>query len=208
MPEIRKYKKRFNSEINCASLWGVNLLIGTNNGLILLDRSGQGQVYPLIANRKFQQIDVLENNNLVLSISGKKNKLRCYYLSWLKSKFLNTQPSKQDAAERQGYISVGDLEGCASYKLVKFERIKFLVVAMRNGVDVFAWAPKPYNRFMLYKTFQNLVHRPLIVDLTVEDGTRLKWTFIQLFYHHEFSLKMKDRSESNMLLRYYLHRQN
>ncbi|CBY12116.1 unnamed protein product, partial [Oikopleura dioica] len=165
-------------------------------------------VYPLIANRKFQQIDVLENNNLVLSISGKKNKLRCYYLSWLKSKFLNTQPSKQDAAERQGYISVGDLEGCASYKLVKFERIKFLVVAMRNGVDVFAWAPKPYNRFMLYKTFQNLVHRPLIVDLTVEDGTRLKWTFIQLFYHHEFSLKMKDRSESNMLLRYYLHRQN
>ncbi|CBY14843.1 unnamed protein product [Oikopleura dioica] len=177
MPEIRKYKKRFNSEINCASLWGVNLLIGTNNGLLLLDRSGQGQVYPLIANRKFQQIDVLENNNLVLSISGKKNKLRCYYLSWLKSKFLNTQPSKQDAAERQGYISVGDLEGCASYKLVKFERIKFLVVAMRNGVDVFAWAPKPYNRFMLYKTFQNLVHRPLIVDLTVEDGTRLKLLF-------------------------------
>ena len=47
---------------------------------------------------------------------------------------------------------------------------------MRNGVDVFAWAPKPYNRFMLYKTFQNLVHRPLIVDLTVEDGTRLKCT--------------------------------
>ena len=44
MPEIRKYKKRFNSEINCASLWGVNLLIGTNNGLLLLDRSGQGAV--------------------------------------------------------------------------------------------------------------------------------------------------------------------
>ena len=41
MPEIRKYKKRFNSEINCASLWGVNLLIGTNGGLLLLDRSGQ-----------------------------------------------------------------------------------------------------------------------------------------------------------------------
>ena len=27
-PEIRKYKKRFNSEILCAALWGVNLLIG------------------------------------------------------------------------------------------------------------------------------------------------------------------------------------
>ena len=39
----RKYKKRFNSEILCAALWGVNLLIGTENGLMLLDRSGQGE---------------------------------------------------------------------------------------------------------------------------------------------------------------------
>ena len=29
MPEIRKYKKNFKSDINSASLWGVNLLIGT-----------------------------------------------------------------------------------------------------------------------------------------------------------------------------------
>jgi len=174
MPEIRKYKKRFNSEINCASLWGVNLLIGTNNGLLLLDRSGQGQAYSLIQNRKFQQIDVLENLNLVLSISGKKNKLRVYYLSWLKSKFLNEKTTKLDEAQRQGYTAIGDLEGCTCYKLVKFERIKFLVVAVRNGIDIFAWAPKPYARFMLYKRFEALVHRPMIVDLTVEEGTKLK----------------------------------
>jgi TRAF2 and NCK interacting kinase len=47
-PEIRKYKKRFNSEILCAALWGVNLLIGTENGLMLLDRSGQGKVSVLL----------------------------------------------------------------------------------------------------------------------------------------------------------------
>jgi hypothetical protein len=41
---FRKYKKRFNSEILCAALWGVNLLIGTENGLMLLDRSGQGKL--------------------------------------------------------------------------------------------------------------------------------------------------------------------
>merc|ERR1719422_2146290 len=52
-PEIRKYKKRFNSEILCAALWGVNLLIGTENGLMLLDRSGQGKVYQLINRRRF-----------------------------------------------------------------------------------------------------------------------------------------------------------
>ena len=48
------------------------------------------------------------------------------------------------------------------------------MVALRNAVEIFAWAPKPYNRFMLYKSFQNLAHRPLVVDLTVEDGTKLK----------------------------------
>ena len=58
--------------------------------------------------------------------------------------------------------------------MVKFERIKFLVVAVRNGIDIFAWAPKPYARFMLYKRFEALVNRPMIVDLTVEEGTKLK----------------------------------
>lgn len=42
-PEIRKYKKKFTSDILCAALWGVNLLIGTETGLMLLDRSGQGK---------------------------------------------------------------------------------------------------------------------------------------------------------------------
>jgi hypothetical protein len=44
-PEIRKYKKKFHTEILCASLWGVNLLVGTENGLMLLDRSGHGKGY-------------------------------------------------------------------------------------------------------------------------------------------------------------------
>lgn len=42
-PEIRKYKKKFSGEILCAALWGVNLLIGTDKALMLLDRSGQGK---------------------------------------------------------------------------------------------------------------------------------------------------------------------
>ena len=70
-PEIRKYKKRFNSEILCAALWGVNLLIGTENGLMLLDRSGQGKVYQLISRRRFQQMEVLEGQNILVTISGK-----------------------------------------------------------------------------------------------------------------------------------------
>lgn len=89
-PEIRKYKKRFNSEILCAALWGVNLLIGTESGLMLLDRSGQGKVYQLISRRRFQQMEVLEGQNILVTISGKKARVRVYYLSWLKSKIIRT----------------------------------------------------------------------------------------------------------------------
>ncbi|XP_029300927.1 mitogen-activated protein kinase kinase kinase kinase 4 isoform X9 [Cottoperca gobio] len=170
-PEIRKYKKRFNSEILCAALWGVNLLVGTESGLMLLDRSGQGKVYPLINRRRIQQMDVLEGLNVLVTISGKKNKLRVYYLSWLRNKILHNDP---EVEKKQGWVNVGDLEGCVHYKVVKYERIKFLVLALKNAVEVYAWAPKPYHKFMAFKSFGDLVHKPLLVDLTVEEGQRLK----------------------------------
>ncbi|XP_039768288.1 nik-related protein kinase isoform X3 [Ornithorhynchus anatinus] len=170
-PEIRKYKKKFNSEILCAALWGVNLLVGTENGLWLLDRSGQGRVYSLISRRRFQQMDVLEGLNVLITISGKKNKLRVYYLSWLRNKILHNDP---EVEKRQGWVSVGDLEGCVHYKVVKYERIKFLVIALKNSVEVYAWAPKPYHKFMAFKAFISLHQKPLSVDLTVENGQRLK----------------------------------
>ncbi|KAM9053104.1 mitogen-activated protein kinase kinase kinase kinase 4 isoform 21-T21 [Megaptera novaeangliae] len=170
-PEIRKYKKRFNSEILCAALWGVNLLVGTESGLMLLDRSGQGKVYPLINRRRFQQMDVLEGLNVLVTISGKKDKLRVYYLSWLRNKILHNDP---EVEKKQGWTTVGDLEGCVHYKVVKYERIKFLVIALKSSVEVYAWAPKPYHKFMAFKSFGDLVHKPSLVDLTVEEGQRLK----------------------------------
>ncbi|XP_030628973.1 TRAF2 and NCK interacting kinase a [Chanos chanos] len=170
-PEIRKYKKRFNSEILCAALWGVNLLVGTENGLMLLDRSGQGKVYNLITRRRFQQMDVLEGLNVLVTISGKKNKLRVYYLSWLRNRILHNDP---EVEKKQGWITVGELEGCVHYKVVKYERIKFLVIALKNSVEIYAWAPKPYHKFMAFKSFTELQHRPQLVDLTVEEGQRLK----------------------------------
>ncbi|XP_043359622.1 misshapen-like kinase 1 isoform X14 [Dermochelys coriacea] len=170
-PEIRKYKKRFNSEILCAALWGVNLLVGTENGLLLLDRSGQGKVYGLISRRRFQQMAVLEGLNLLTTISGKRNKLRVYYLSWLRNKILHNDP---EVEKKQGWTTVGDMEGCVHYRVVKYERIKFLVIALKNSVEVYAWAPKPYHKFMAFKSFADLPHRPLLVELTVEEGQRLK----------------------------------
>ncbi|KAM9850220.1 mitogen-activated protein kinase kinase kinase kinase 4 isoform 1-T1 [Aulostomus maculatus] len=180
-PEIRKYKKKFNAEVLCAGLWGVNLLVGTESGLWLLDRSGQGKVYSLISRRRFQQMDVLEGLNVLITISGKKNKLRLYYLSWLRNKILHNDP---EVEKRQGWTSVGDLEGCVHYKVVRYEKIKFLVIALKNAVEVYAWAPKPYHKFMAFKSFRSLPQRPMSVDLTVEEGQRLKVIYGSLCGFH------------------------
>lgn len=34
---------------------------------------------------------------------------------------------------------------------MKYERIKFLVIALKSSVEVYAWAPKPYHKFMAFK---------------------------------------------------------
>ena len=168
-PEIRKYKKRFDSEILCASLWGVNLLIGTESGLMLLDRSSaQGRVYHLISRRGFQQMKVLEGQNILVTISGKKARVRVYHLSWLRSKIIRTpQPEKLTA-----WVNVGDLQNAIHFKIVKYERIKFLVIALKDSIEIYAWAPKPYLKFMAFKSFTDLDHKPLLVDMTIEDSIR------------------------------------
>ncbi|XP_076370823.1 LOW QUALITY PROTEIN: serine/threonine-protein kinase mig-15-like [Tachypleus tridentatus] len=170
-PEIRKYKKRFTSEILCAALWGVNLLIGTENGLMLLDRSGQGKVYNLITRRRFQQMEVSEGQNILVTVSGRKSRVRVYYLSWLKNKILRMDGQLE---KRSGWTNVGELQGAVHFRIIKYERIKFLVVALQDSLEIYAWAPKPYHKFMAFKSFPELVHMPLLVDMTIEEGVRLK----------------------------------
>lgn len=80
----------------------------------------------------------------------------------------------QQVERRNGWINVGDLQGAVHFKIVKYERIKFLVIALKDSIEIYAWAPKPYHKFMAFKSFCDLTYRPLLVDLTVEEGTRLK----------------------------------
>ncbi|VDD74883.1 unnamed protein product [Mesocestoides corti] len=257
-PEVHVYKKRFSSEILCAAMWGVNLLIGLDTGLSLLDRSGEGkgksscyvkhltqsgpiwlqiaenssvyhvvtgdsvpmafkrcfsrhklvqlflvclsnadialsiacqknnamkliwrvkqaamskQFYSLISRRRFSQMAVLEGQNILVTISGRKNRLRVYYLSWLKSKIMKSE----GCDKKNGWVNVGEnLHGAVTFKIVKHENIKFLVIALRDSVEIYAWAPRPYHKFMAFKHFSSLHFRPLLVDLTVEENQRLK----------------------------------
>ena len=34
---------------------------------------------------------------------------------------------------------------------VNFHRIKFLAIAVDFSIEVYAWAPKPYHKFMAFK---------------------------------------------------------
>jgi hypothetical protein len=164
---------------------GVNLLIGTENGLMLLDRSGEGKVYSLIKGRRFEQLSVLESQNILLTISGKKNKIRLYYLSFLKNKIVKSQTND---GKRPAFINLGELQGAKHFKIVKYERIKFLIVALNDSIEVYAWAPKPYHKFMTFKVFSQLTYSPLLVDLTIEEGSRLKVIYGSKYGFHAIDL--------------------
>lgn len=110
------------------------MLIGTDSGLMLLDRSGQGKVYQLITRRRFDQMTVLEGQNVLVTISGRKRRIRVYYLSWLKQKILRTDGLQQQE-KRNGWTNVGELQGAIHFKVVRYERIKFLVVGLDHSVS-------------------------------------------------------------------------
>lgn len=40
-----------------------------------------------------------------------------YYLSWLRNKILHNDP---EVEKKQGWVNVGDLEGCVHYKVGRF----------------------------------------------------------------------------------------
>jgi hypothetical protein len=48
--------------------------------------------------------------------SGERNKLRVYYLSWLRNKILHNDP---EVEKKQGWTTVGDMEGCGHYRVGK-----------------------------------------------------------------------------------------
>ncbi|KAG7272173.1 hypothetical protein CRUP_014772 [Coryphaenoides rupestris] len=56
----------------------------------------------------------MEDQRFKLKRLSKKNKLRVYYLSWLRNKILHNDP---EVEKKQGWVTVGDLEGCVHYKV-------------------------------------------------------------------------------------------
>lgn len=90
-------------------------MIGSKQGLSLLDRSGDGKVFPLISKRRFKQLEVLESLGVVITVSGKRDKV-CLTLGrgavWQPALPASTEPSFPVYAHstlecRQMPVSVG-----------------------------------------------------------------------------------------------------
>lgn len=97
---------------------------------------------------------------------GKKNKLRVYYLSWLRNRILHNDP---EVEKKQGWITVGDLEGCVHYKvgedLYNYLPIWGQVVTFNS---VFANRLSEYH---LWCTFYNDKRCPKCFTMTLKDKT-------------------------------------
>lgn len=71
---------------------------------------------------------------------GKKNKLRVYYLSWLRNRILHNDP---EVEKKQGWITVGDLEGCVHYKVG--EKTRSCVLSGQESVNTADYGDSPPN---------------------------------------------------------------
>lgn len=59
-------------------------------------------------------MEVLEGQNVLVTISGKKSRIRVYYLSWLFSKIIRTE---EQVEKRNGWTDVGDLQDAVHFKI-------------------------------------------------------------------------------------------
>ncbi|XP_016049282.1 nik-related protein kinase isoform X2 [Erinaceus europaeus] len=178
-PLIHMYEKEFTSEICCGSLWGVNLLLGTRSNLYLMDRSGKADIIKLIKRRPFRQIQVVEPLNLLITISGHKNRLRVYHLSWLRNKILNNDPESKRRQEEmlkteEACKAIDKLTGCEHFSVLQHEETTYIAIALKSSIHLYAWAPKSFDENTAIKVFPTLGHKPLTVDLAVGSEKKLK----------------------------------
>ena len=172
MPEIRRFKRSFNSEILCSTFWHSSLVVGTKNGLICLERNEDAKQRPLVSRRRFTSIDVLEDIQVMVSISGKKAQLRAYSLHYFAQVMIN----KSKAHMYEPFQDVNKIQGCTDYQIAHYEKMCFLCAAHGNKVSVYLWAPAPYSKFMVFKDF-TVPLKPQKVHLSVGDDESMRLVF-------------------------------
>jgi misshapen/NIK-related kinase len=67
--------------------------------------------------------------------------------------------------------------------------MKFLVIGTKTNVEVYAWAQKPYSKFMAFKSFTDLPNRPLLVDMIHLPGGKSKVIYASTSGFHSVDLE-------------------
>lgn len=67
--------------------------------------------------------------------------------------------------------------------------MKFLCIGTKTGVEVFAWAQKPYSKFMGFKSFPDLSYRPILVDMVLETSNKTKVLYASTVGFHAIDLE-------------------
>ncbi|KAM9576630.1 nik-related protein kinase [Trichechus inunguis] len=188
-PLIHMYEKEFTSEICCGSLWGVNLLLGTRSNLYLMDRSGKADITKLIKRRPFRQIQVVEPLNLLITISGRKNRLRVYHLTWLRNKILNDDPESKRRQEEmlkteEACKAIDKLTGCEHFSVLQHEETTYIAIALKSSIHLYVWAPKSFDESTAIKVFPTVGRKPVTVDLAIGSEKRLKIFFSSADGYH------------------------
>lgn len=188
-PIIHAFKREFSHEIFCGSMWGVNLLLGTKSHLYLMDRSGKAELIKLVKRRPFRQIQVVEQLNLLITISGRKNRLRVYHLTWLRNKILNNDPEskkrqKAMLKKEKACKSLDKLIGCEHFSILHHEETTYIAIALKSSIHLYAWAPKSFNESTAIKVFPTHDLKPVTVDLAVGSEKTLKIFFSSANGYH------------------------
>uniref|UniRef100_A0A8C5ZBS1 non-specific serine/threonine protein kinase n=1 Tax=Marmota marmota marmota TaxID=9994 RepID=A0A8C5ZBS1_MARMA len=152
-----------------------------------MDRSGKADITKLIKRRPFRQIQVVEPLNLLITISGRKNRLRVYHLTWLRNKILNNDPESKKRQEEM--LKTEEALAFPGYvfkyvHIFQHEETTYIAIALKSSIHLYAWAPKSFDESTAIKVFPTLGHKPVTVDLAIGSEKTLKIFFSSADGYH------------------------
>ncbi|TPX36540.1 hypothetical protein SmJEL517_g01390 [Synchytrium microbalum] len=137
---------RISIRVDCAEYLGDTLLLGTDAGLYAFECSGSDGKMIELSQRKYEQIDAVEELSILVSRSGKHSVVAIHELSST-SKFKKRHKFETETKLKK----LKETRECDFFSLSKMNNSVYLCVAMPKSILVMKWAAHPLNRFMKLK---------------------------------------------------------
>ncbi|KAL7750289.1 hypothetical protein RI367_004462 [Sorochytrium milnesiophthora] len=170
---------RLGKRVNCADFLGHILLLGVDDGLFAFDTAEKDAKLVPLSNRRYVQIDCLEDVGFVLSRSGKHDVVSLHETAAGKLSY------KKKFETETNIKKIKETKGCDFYKVGRSGHDIFLAVAIQDTLLVMKWAPQPYEKFM--KVRQIALDAPIRgMDIAHNSNSGV----IQLYITHDSMFKM------------------